>query len=115
MVVNTDSAGFSGSHWCALFVRSPSRVDFYDSFAEWPTLSKGIADFLSRFQVVEKCDRALQSDESSACGKHCIYFLVNRCNGVSFERILQKLLICKQKSDNVVSAFVRRLLVPSTI
>jgi hypothetical protein len=111
MVVNTDPSGCAGTHWCALYVNSPTHVEYYDSFGDWPPCSPSIADYLVQFDRIHKSESALQSDESSACGKHCIYFLVKRCRGMSFDSIVSELKNFKQKPDMVVSSFVRNQLV----
>jgi hypothetical protein len=110
MIVNTDPLGSAGSHWCALYVQSPSAVEFYDSLGDWPPMSTPIGEYLARFTCVQKSDIALQSDKSSACGKHCIYFLVKRCTGIPFKEIISKLLYNTKNADAVVSAFVYRLM-----
>jgi hypothetical protein len=110
MIVNTDPIGSIGSHWCALYVQSPSTVEFYDSLGDWPPMSKPIAEYLARFPCVQKSDIALQSEKSSACGKHCIYFLVKRCDGIPFKEIISRLYDHTKKPDAIVSAFVHRLM-----
>jgi hypothetical protein len=112
MIVNTDPIGSAGSHWCALYVQSPSAVEFYDSLGDWPPLSTPIGEYLAHFPSVQKSEIALQSDKSSACGKHCIYFLVKRCAGIPFNAIISKLLYNRstKNADAVVSAFVHRLM-----
>lgn len=108
MVVNMDPSGSFGSHWVAIYVQSGSEVDYHDSLGEWPPPSTHIRRFLARFAHVHYTQRQWQSDRSSSCGKHAIYFLHQRCKGHSFSQIIRNLARSKQKTDRLVSAFVRR-------
>jgi hypothetical protein len=110
MVVNMDPHGCAGSHWCALYVNSPSSVEYYDSLADWPPPSPHIADYLSQFNSLHKSDITMQSDTSASCGKHVIYFLVRRSQGIPFENLLEQLLACKSNPDVIVGSFVHKLM-----
>uniref|UniRef100_A0A183BNZ4 ULP_PROTEASE domain-containing protein n=1 Tax=Globodera pallida TaxID=36090 RepID=A0A183BNZ4_GLOPA len=70
MVLNTDTSNEAGTHWVAVYVRSPCAVDYFDSFADWPPMSADIHTFLQRFSNINRSATCLQSDRSGACGKH---------------------------------------------
>jgi len=108
MVVNTGMAGTPGEHWVAIHVTSPSEADYFDSLADWPPNSAHIAAFLQRFSNINRCPCPVQSDRSSACGKHVIYFLHRRCQGWSLLRVVWHLVHSKTGADRLVCAFVRR-------
>uniref|UniRef100_A0A914H3L9 Ubiquitin-like protease family profile domain-containing protein n=1 Tax=Globodera rostochiensis TaxID=31243 RepID=A0A914H3L9_GLORO len=110
MVVNTDTSQEVGTHWVALYVQTPSIVDYFDSFADWPPESAEICTFLHRFKHVNRSGACLQSDRSSACGKHVIYFLYRRCRGWSLQQIVQHLRDCKTTPDRLVTGFSRKFI-----
>lgn len=107
MVVNLDASNCYGSHWVAIYVCSPTSVEYYDSLGDWPPPSAHICRHLQRFAHCKYNRRQWQSERSSACGKHAIYFLQRRCAGRSFQEIMQHFARCKQNADRIVSAFVR--------
>lgn len=107
MVVNMDTSNSYGSHWVAIYVCSPDEVEYYDSLGDWPPPSAYIQRFLAHFAHCKYNKWQWQSERSSACGKHAIYFLLRRCAGLSFEEIMRNFTRCKQKADRIVTAFVR--------
>uniref|UniRef100_A0A183C304 ULP_PROTEASE domain-containing protein n=1 Tax=Globodera pallida TaxID=36090 RepID=A0A183C304_GLOPA len=110
MVLNTDTSQEAGTHWVAVYVAAPHVVDYFDSFADWPPVSAEIGAFLHRFAHVNRSDTCVQSDRSSACGKHVIYFLCRRCSGWPLGQIVRHLTHCKTPPDRLVSAFTRRFI-----
>lgn len=110
MVVNTDTSANVGEHWTAIFVESGTHVEYYDSLAIWPPIDN-IARFLNKFAHILYNDVPLQSDFSSSCGKHVIYFLIKRCKTAeSFKEIVEKLSLNKTSADRIVNTYVRRLM-----
>ncbi|KAL3078493.1 hypothetical protein niasHT_032789 [Heterodera trifolii] len=110
MVLNTDTALEPGTHWVAVYVTSSTTVDYFDSFADWPSTSEGIRSFLHRFAHVNRSPTSVQSDRSSACGKHVIYFLYRRCQGWTLAQIVGHLTNCKTPPDRLVAAFTRQFI-----
>ena len=110
MIANIDKKGMDGSHWIALFVDSPERVEYYDSFGDWPPLSDDLTRFLSAFNTVSFNRTQFQSDMSSSCGRHAIYFLCKRCKGQTFKEIMQRFVMLKSRPDVVVNAYTRSLM-----
>lgn len=106
MVVNMDPGWLPGSHWIAIYSPCQNWVEYYDSFAIWPPPSEYICKFLQTFNFIRFNYMPLQSPSSSACGKHAIYFLYNRCAGFSFDNII-KYLANRKKADTAVSHFFR--------
>lgn len=107
MVVNVDPSVLDGSHWVAIYCLSPRHVEYYDSLGDWPPLSDHISRYLSTFSHVRYNSIPLQSSYARSCGRHAIFFLYNRCEGKSFEQIVNFLRYGKTKPDGVVNHFVR--------
>lgn len=110
MVVNTDTAREAGTHWLAVYVQTPTVVDFFDSFADWPPTSDGIIAFLRHFTHINRSHTCLQSDRSSMCGPHVIHFLCRRCQGWTLAQIVAHLVHCKTPADRMVAAFTRKII-----
>ncbi|KAL3072147.1 hypothetical protein niasHT_036144 [Heterodera trifolii] len=83
MVVNLDPSTSHGSHWVCIYCASPLHLEYYDSLGMWPPPSVHI------------------SANSSACGRHVIFFLYCRCVGMTFEKIVNFLHFGKQQPDTL--------------
>lgn len=106
MVVNTDKLGQDGAHWLALYVSGPSKVEYFDSLAR-KTIVTDIRKYLRRFKECNKNYVPLQPLNSEACGYYCVYFLLERCRGVRFDKIVHKIRKT-QNRDRFVMAQIRQ-------
>ncbi|KAL3095775.1 hypothetical protein niasHT_024071 [Heterodera trifolii] len=88
MVVNLDPSTSRGSHWICIYSASPLHLEYYDSLGMWRPPS------------------VLISANSSACGRHVIFFLYCRCVGMTFEKIVSFLHFGKQQPDTLRGAGV---------
>lgn len=104
--VNTSRADEEGEHWIAIYVQSPNYVEYFDSFGEWPPKSDDIFTYLQQFPNIKFNKLPLQSERSSVCGKHVIYFLHMRCKEMTFEWIIDHFIMAKTKPDILVSNFL---------
>ena len=107
-VVNSDSEGEPGTHWLAIYVPSPDTVEYYDSFAE--PANPNINRFINAFKHKKMNSKKIQSVFDTSCGSHTIYFLVHRCRGELFEKIIKRLTENVPYSDSLVKLFVVRIL-----
>lgn len=106
VVVNTDVSTKPGKHWVAIYFVNSNSLEYFDSLSEEP--NEQIAQFLSQFKVI-KNEKILQNLFSDACGQFCIYFVVKRSLGVSFNNIV-KFLYKIKNADHFVKNFVNALL-----
>jgi hypothetical protein len=89
-IVNLDNVDQIGSHWCAFYSSSISRVDYFDPLGNPPP--GNIRDFLfENFDEVFYSEFALQDVISSACGMFCLCYLYNASLKIPFESIMQKI------------------------
>lgn len=111
-VVNMDCSGWEGSHWIAIFVRSKTAVEYYDSLGNWPPISPYIVAFLQKFSDIEYNNDQIQSERSKSCGKHAIFFLCLRCSGAvaRISELVSYFRKCKQNPDDVFNDNVRQLM-----
>lgn len=107
MIVNSDPSFKQGAHWLALFIDENRNVEFFDSYGQEPEKYRLIFDFLKRYDTnLKKNNRQLQGPLSSTCGQFCLYFLLWRARGVSFEKILSSFSNSLDANDFLVSTFV---------
>ena len=91
-VANSQDSDQPGMHWIAMFKqRGKKEVEFFDSCAmPIEFYSSSFESFLTSKANVIRMNRVrIQPGTSNACGQFCIYYLVHRVQGASFERILQ--------------------------
>ena len=72
LVSNTDPSSKPGTHWVALYIVSPSQLEFFDSYGLHPH-AYGFTFNLSEYNKTQ-----LQSFSSNVCGEYCIYYLFKR-------------------------------------
>jgi hypothetical protein len=104
MVVNLDKKRKPGSHWVAIFARSPREAVYFDSYGQ-PPPDGPIKQFLGRFDKLTASEFPIQSVVSNVCGYYCIYFIAKCSIGETYPRILAE-LARKQNMDAYVRHFV---------
>jgi hypothetical protein len=109
IVANTDKMGEKGTHWVAFFIKNKNNIEYFDSFAEKP--NNDIEKFLGKFENVKVNSKKIQSYFDISCGPYVIYFIVERCKGVTFESIIRKLYNKNPYADSFVKLFVHNLIV----
>lgn len=93
-VINKDNHNMEGSHWCAVFVDIPDgSVEYYDSFGEEPTdevkrdlmelIKEHEINYLMKFKINGV---KVQDLRTGSCGWFAMKFLIDRFNGVPFDR-----------------------------
>jgi hypothetical protein len=110
-IFNSDTSEKDGTHWLALFKDSDSSiVDFFDSFGkpiQYYANSKFILNFVkNKATSVNRSNLQIQSNWSEDCGQHCLFFLINRVQGSTFQEILLRFSKTNlDKNDEIVKAF----------
>ena len=106
-IVNTDTSSQLGQHWVAFFT-TEEGTECFDSFGENPSVySEYIAGWLKDdFQVVQR--ETLQSRDSTVCGQYCIYFILFRSYGFSYEDMMSSLTDRTKINDKFVCKFVNK-------
>ena len=106
LVVNTGNTGSKGIHWVAFVVTSPDHVEYFDPLGKVP--EDHIKDYYEQFTFRKRMDYPLQSLFTNACGQFCLYFILRRCGGLSFESIVDSLKL-HRCPDSLVSQWFERL------
>jgi hypothetical protein len=84
-IVNTDTSNESGQHWVAFYCEEFGKLEGFDSFGKYPGVySKYIKDWIGDdFHILNSS--ILQSQNSTLCGNYCLYYILLRCHGFSYE------------------------------
>lgn len=116
LIVNTDPSWKQGAHWLAVYMDENRNLEFFDSYGRDSNKYRLIHDFLKRNSADpwKMNTKQLQGPLSSTCGQFCLYFLLWRCRGVSFEKIMSGFDESVHTNDVMVTTFVNSLLKEST-
>lgn len=111
-VVNTDPATKPGEHWVAFYFPVGGKAEYFDSYGD-VNVHEAFVKFGMKYghhQGVMKMNRhALQGTYSTVCGQYCIFFVLLRCRGYSFEQIVR--MFDKDNvnwNDSMVARFVNK-------
>lgn len=108
LVINTDPSHKPGQHWVCVYLISPSHCEYFDSYGIAPYVSD-IKLWLRQFNNVTVSYKQVQSELSSVCGQHCIFFLTQRCLNKSMREITS-LFENTILFDRFVARFVSKLI-----
>ena len=91
LVVNTDPSTKPGTHWLGIFLTSPQKGEWFDSYGKPPEFYGPVfTEFMNKHcDEWEWNDRKLQSDWSVVCGHYCIFYVAHRARGYSMKKIIQ--------------------------
>ena len=103
----------TGQHWVAFYC-SNNEVECFDSFGRNPC---DYSDFIQKwlddeYQVVQ-CE-TLQSNDSTVCGQYCMFFVLLRAYGFSYQDILSALTTDSSVNDKFVCRFINKFFKLST-
>ena len=108
LVFNTDPASKPGRHWVAISITRREEAEYFDSYGQPPQLPR-VKSFLRRnASRIHRNRRPLQGPLSAVCGQYCIFFLLQRCRGLSLNKIVSLFSSNKMDNDLLVNDFIRR-------
>ena len=91
LVVNTDPSTKPGMRWLGIFLTSPQKGEWFDSYGKPPEFYGPVfTEFMNKHcDEWEWNDCKLQSDWSVVCGHYCIFYVAHRARGYSMKKIVQ--------------------------
>ena len=100
IVMNTDPKTSEGTHWLALYYQSKNTIELFDSYGHSPEYFGLKASAYN--------NKRLQSKTSDVCGQYCLYYLLNKCRGVSMNSIVKPFSDNYAENDSFVNDFVSK-------
>ena len=97
----------SGEHWVAFYCDN-DEVECFDSYGKNPTdYSDYIAKWVDdEYQVIQIED--LQADDSTVCGQYCMFFILVRAYGFSYQDVLSALTSDSRVNDRFICKFINK-------
>lgn len=86
-ICNTDRIFNKGKHWIVIFWDIISNnIEYFDSLGKFPLNNFIIFMKKSKKKIIYNT-RRIQNLNSDTCGYFCLYFIVLRCNSITFKQI----------------------------
>lgn len=106
-IANTQPSNQSGEHWVAFYCVSDS-IECFDSFGANPAVySPHIKIWLDdEYKIIQK--EVIQSNMSTVCGQYCMFFVLLRCNGFSYQDTLSIFTKNRSVNDRFVCKFINK-------
>ena len=106
-IANTESSSLKGSHWCVFFFPNSNTVEYFDSYGKpIDYYNDCFPKYVSNFSTIIINLKQLQSFNSSVCGMYCLFFILHRLNGVSFNNIINIFSANTSYNDEFVYNFI---------
>jgi len=106
-VVNTDETGQPGQHWVA-FYTVDDTIECFDSFGKDPGVYNAhIKKWLDDTYKVIQCE-TIQSDDTTVCGQHCLFFILLRSYKLSYEDVMSAYTENTEFNDRLVCKFINK-------
>ena len=87
--LNLDPSYKPGSHWVAVYIDRKGRPEYFDSFGHPPP--REIKDFLHTCAESWKHNHVpIQELYSTTCGQFVVFYIYQRCSGLTLESIIRK-------------------------
>ena len=106
-IANTQPSHQNGEHWVAFYC-TEKKIECFDSFGANPAMySKDLASWLDdEHQIVQK--ETIQSNNATTCGQYCMFFVLLRCNGFSYQDILSVFTRDRVTNDKFKCKFINK-------
>ena len=86
---NLDPSYKPGVHWIAVYIGRKGRPEYFDSFGRPPP--REIKDFLCTYvESWNYNDVPVQELYSTTCGQFVVFYIYQRCSGLTLKSILRK-------------------------
>lgn len=111
LIVNTHPHTLPGEHWLAIYLTEDKNGEFFDSYGhppDHPLFPETIMKFLTKnARKIAFHPQQIQAPDSVVCGHHCVFFLQQRCKGLTFKQIQELYSYDLQGNDRMVLQFIK--------
>jgi len=104
-IANEDPASKPGSHWVAFYIPNKDTCEFFDTYGGY-TRNGHFKAFIKKFDNTIVNANRVQSPISTVCGQHALYFLFNRCRGLTFTQIVNMYSRDAMVNDETICQFI---------
>jgi len=113
-IANTEPSDMSGQHWVAFYCVNDT-IECFDSFGRNPAeYSEHLAAWINDDYKIVQIE-TLQSDDSTVCGQYCMFFVLLRAYGFSYEDVMSALTSDTVVNDIFVCKFINQFVKMNTV
>ena len=96
-----------GRHWVAFYVpvNTPHHIEYWDSFGLPP--AEIFTPFLGQ-KTYKRSTKFIQHPITATCGQYCIYYILKRCSGNTFDNIVSDFSENQLANDVLVNEFIEQ-------
>ena len=106
VISNTDTREGPGKHWVTFYFPHQGPYEFFDSLGNRPRRYGVNFETVLQKPYLMNCDR-LQPPYSNACGLYCVYYIINRYNGMNLTKIVNPFNVnALELNDTIVGTFL---------
>ncbi len=110
VIVNTDPHGQPGEHWITIYLNTDGSVDYFDSFG-LPPLHVDFYQFMAKNSTrgMRYNPITLQHITASTCGLYCVFYVQDRCSGMTHCDVVSKFSLNTRHNDRQVKDRLRSI------
>ena len=107
-IANTDQSNQPGKHWVAFFCEKYGEIEVFDSYGYNPAVySEYLKNWIGDDFIIQSTSK-LQEHESTVCGQYCMFYILLRCHGFTYEDVISALTRNKKINDKFVCKFINK-------
>jgi hypothetical protein len=107
-IANTDTSSQPGQHWVAFYCEKEKQIEVFDSYGYNPAVySPYLKNWIGSDYVIQSTCK-LQGPDSTVCGQYCMFFVLLRCHGFSYEYVISTLSRHTEYNDRFVCKFINK-------
>lgn len=90
-IVNIEPSFKLGSHWIAIVIPYKGNAEFFDSLGKPPWFygTKFVNFLINNGPNYVYNSKRIQQSGTDTCGLYCLYFILRRCLGRTYQEILE--------------------------
>ena len=107
-IANTEKDIDQGEHWVAFYFdkKNSSKPEYFDSYGLLP-LKQNFVKFMKKPFIYST--HLIQNPFSSTCGYYSMYFIIKRCEGYTYQKIISSFTTDTTLNDTIVTKYFENL------
>jgi hypothetical protein len=108
-IINTDTKDLPGQHWVCIHKFNNDECEFFDSYANSPTIYPVINEGLKNLKIVNKNKYRIQGNTKEVCGEYCITYCLAKSRRVDMDDFLRHWMETEDRDELIQQMIKTRL------
>lgn len=105
-IANCSDSTSGGTHWVAFYQDRQDRIEVFDSYGKpLEYYNPKLLSFVGNLTVVQQSQQ-LQQSASTVCGQYCLFLILKRTLGITYQQLVQLFTDNYAANDKMVCQFV---------